>query len=421
MLSQPTRTRTTPDVRVAALDTAHSRRRSAVLVGPLRLPPLDELAARYTRLAELGPLTRLCLRPDASTDRWRHQPVDAASIFAECAPLPTGSAPTDLLPVVRSARGDDIADGIRILRAGDHLAIDFCHGLGEVPLINLVLDVLLGTIDPTRPGFLTPYRGRPSLPRMAARTFGSDPRRIARLLDVHRRRPRPPARSAGGDDVPFTPSPVTRFVGLPGRVVDELRHRRDRTLPGVSLMALLTFALWDSFASVGLPVDDIVKIPFDARRYLPAGSDTLATFSAGLDFALDARRGPAGLQADMDRSARSARPVANLLISSLKARSPQPEPARVRPRAPRVRLLHSNVGRAAHTGRWPFTDPAAAHILVASDPISAEGVTVTSAWSATNLWLTAEFHGGVFEPDRIRAALDAVETRMRNLTKDRLG
>lgn len=408
--------------RVAILDTAHSRRRSAVVLGPLDPPSRSDLVERLAGLAAAGPLLRLCLEPSVHSRRWRHVSVDPESVISEHSALAPGASPTDLLAAVRATRGDAVADGIRILRSPDHLAIDFCHGLGEVAFLILVLDGLFGAVDTSDPEFLEPYRhSMPPLATAALRTFGSDPRRVAALLDIHRRRPIPTAEADEPASGPFRPAPATRFIGLPAAVVTELRERRDRTMPGVSLIAMLTHALWEGFRSVGLAVDDIVKIPFDVRRYLRRGTDTLASFTAGLDFAMDPAGGPARLQAEMDRSARCGRPVANLVLGSLKARRGYSEERQGHPARPRVRLLHSNLARGARTQHWPYTDHAAAQVLVASDPIGPEGVTVTSAWMSGNLWLTAEFHESVFDPDQISAAIGTAETWLRHLTSSRLG
>ncbi|MBU9764866.1 hypothetical protein FR943_13570 [Mycobacterium sp. TNTM28] len=381
---------------------------------------MPKLARRYEAMAGLGPRARLSLEPSAQTNRWRVCRVDPAEVITATDPLPTGVSPTQLVTTIRARQSDRSGNGIRILCAGDHLAIDFSHGLGEAALISTLLDVLLGVVDPCDPDLWRRFRHhRAPLLRAALDTFGADPRRIAGLAGLYRRRPRPAAppgtRRPSTLTERFVGSPATRSTVIPAEFVNQLRRRRDTSTPGVSMMALCTHALWESFANAGLPVDGSVKIPFDIRRYIRDGSSTLASASAGLDFAIDAQDGPARLQADMDRSARTGRPVANLLISTMKARLGQGDPTEPHPQEPRVQLLHSNVLRAVATQRWPFTDHADAHMLVSSEPVNAEGVTVTSAWTSGNLCLTAEFHRNVFDPDQIGAALNAVGPGMLNL------
>jgi len=407
-------------VRVAALDVVHSRRWTTVLVGPLELPPRAQLLERYAALVERGVSARLSLEPSLESRRWQQLPIDASKVITAIDAAPRGEPSTALVPLVRAMRTTDIAGGVRILCAGDQLAIDFCHGLGEVALVHLILDVLLGAVDPRDPDLLAPYRNRLSpLVRAGLQTFGTSPRRVAAVLAEYRQRATRSVTDLPPDQVrePFRPAATTGVVGLPSAAVAELRERRDASLPGVSLVALSTQALWEAFTDTDLAVDDSVTIPFDVRRYLRAGTSTLSPFTAGLDYILGAGDGPRQLQADMDRSARSGRPVANLLMGTVKTRLGRRRAvADVHPVRPRMRLLHSNVGTPERSGRWPFTDPRSGYMLVASDPAGPEGVTVTSAAMSGNLWLTAEFHGSVFGPDQVETALGTVADRMYDLT-----
>ena len=400
-------------VRVAALDMAHSERRTAVVVGPLAIPSRTELIDRYAALARRGPLTRLCLEPSVQTNRWRTVPIDPTQVISSVEDTTPAAPLTDVLRHVRAQRTDDVSDGIRIACVGDRLVIDFCHGLGEVAFVHLVLDVLLGVVDPADPALLERYeRCKAPLLHAGLRTFGRNVRRLPAVLGDYRRRTPPAARAAAsGGGEPFHPSPATRFIGIPADAVTELRRRRDVALPGVSLVTLCTHALWAGFFDSGLAVDHTVKIPFDVRRYLAPDTSTLGPFTAGLDFTIGPG-GPARLQADIDRDARNGRPVANIVLGTLKARHRRTPSAAQHPGHPRVQLLHSNVGTPEHADQWPFTDLRAAHMLVASDPVGPEGVTVTSSSIAGNLWLTAEFHGNVFDAGQIETALAGVVDRM---------
>ncbi len=408
-------------VRAAALDVVHSRRWTTVLVGPLELPSRTLLLERYTALVERGVVSRLCLEPSVESRSWRRVSVDASKVITVIDAPPGGTPSTALVPLVRALRTSDVAGGIRILCAGDQLVIDFCHGLGEVALVHLILDVLLGAVDPRDPNLLAPYRNRlPPLLRAGLHTFGTRPRRVPAVLKEYRQRTTPPAPrtrpASSRPDHPFQSTATTRVVGLPSAAVAELRERRDAHLPGVSLVALSTQALWEAFADSGMAVDDSVTIPFDVRRYLRTGTSTLGPFTAGLDYTLGYGEGPRQLQVDMDRSAHSGRPVANLLVGTLKTRLGRCAVVEVQPVRPRMRLLHSNVGTPENSGRWPFSDPRSGYMLVASDPAGPEGVTVTSAAMSGNLWLTAEFHAGVFDPDQVETALGTVAGRMYDLT-----
>lgn len=402
-------------VRVAALDVVHSRRRSAVVVGPLKLPPHEALSVRLNSMTAAGPVARLCLTPSETSTRWSRIDETAAPQVYSLAPRPD---PVALLPAVRAL--DDHA--VTVATAGEWLAIDFSHGLGEIPLIHTLLDVLFGITDAKDPATWCRYQhSRSPLRTAAATAFGSNPSRLVKLVASQRNQQtisKGAATAAVLPTTPFTPSPATRAVGLNTRQVGELRAHRDRVMPGVSMVALFTCALRSAFAAAGLAVDDTVKIPFDVRRYLPTGTDTLASFSAGLDFVI--ADGPNRLQEEMTRAATTGRPVANLLVGSAKARrcGSHHRTESVIPAAPRVQLLHSDLGSAQWNGRWPFTDPQKACMLVASDPASAAGVTVTSVEVAENRWFTAEFHRSVFDADAVSAALAQLpETAARLLSR----
>ncbi|MGK2865976.1 MAG: hypothetical protein ACSLFA_04925 [Mycobacterium sp.] len=392
-------------VRVATLDAVHSERRSAVIVGPLKLPTHEQLTSRLDGMTAAGPVARLCLEPSATSTRWEGTGAVGAPRVYSIAPPADAAHAADLLPTVRALDGR----GVTVATAGEWLVVDFSHGLGEIPLIHTLLDVLFGITDATDPATWRPYRRtRSPLRTAAAATFGIHPARLVKLLSTHRNRPAPDPMYPSGPTTAFAPSPTTRVIGLSAEQVGELRARRDLALPGVGMVALFTHALWSSFARAGIPVDDSVKIPFDVRRYLPAGTDTLASFSAGLDFRIDPADGPARLQSEMTRAAECGRPVANLLVGSAKARyrgRPQHAATGIG-KAPGLRLLHSNLGSAQWNGPWPFTDPQQACMLVANDPATPTGVTVTSVGIAENLWFTAEFHRSVFDPDAVSAALE---------------
>jgi hypothetical protein len=393
-------------VRVATLDVQHSYRRSAVVLGPVDVPPLDVLTARFAAMAAVGPEARICLQPSTTSTRWQYTPRLTGEVFATTT-RPPGADPLALLSTLRRRPGA----GIRILAGGDYLAIDFSHGLGEIPLLELLVGVLLGAVDPDDEAVWAPYRHRISPLLVAgARAIGGGPQRLLPLWRQHRRNSALHEGFSDRESTDIAPSPATRSARIPVDVVTDLRRQRDSILPGVSMFALYTCALHEAFAAAGFDVDPTVTLPFDVRRYLPPGWSTLASFSAGLDFRLDRDSGPRGLQAEMAGAAQMARPVANLMAATAKMRMAMRSgrhPQWIVPARRRVLLLHSSVGNVPQ-GRWSFSDPARAGIMVASDPVSPCGVTVTTASVMGSLWLTAEFHDTLFDAEKVGAALDSV-------------
>lgn len=411
------RRRQSDTVRVAPLDVQHSNRRSAVVVGPVRLPSLDELTTRFLSMAAVGPETRVGLEPSTTSARWRYAPQAVGGAVAETV-LPAGADPITLLSTVRRGPGG----GIRVLTADDYLVIDFSHGLGEVPLLHTVIDVLFGNADPADRRLWEPYRQctRPLL-TAGVRAIGLGPQRLLPLWRQHRRYVHAPLKHVETevpDAVDIAPSPATRIARISASEVAELRAQRDSMLPGVSMFAIYTHALYEALAEAGFDIDATITLPFDVRRYLPRGHDTLASFSAGLDFVLDREAGPRRLHTQMAAANSMARPVANLIASTLKSRAAMRSghtdtwsvPAR-----PRMRLLHSSIGTIPRSGQWPFTDPAEARVLVASDPAGPGGVTVTTSTVTGALWMTAEFHDSLFDAERVGIALDSVAEKARKL------
>lgn len=415
-MAPPQRRRQPDTIRATTLDVQHSNRRSAVVVGPVRLPPRDELTTRILSMAAVGPETRVGLQPSSSATRWRYSPESARAAVSDTV-LSAGADPVTLVATLRQ-RPDS---GIRVLTAGDYLAIDFSHGLGEIPLLHTVIDVLFGNVDPADHSRWGRYRRSvPPLLAAGVRAIGVEPHRLLPLWRQHRRNTTTPAQTDahnGGDAVP---SPATRVSRIAAAEVAELRAQRDWSSPGVSLFAIYTHALYRAFIAAGFDVDRTVTIPFDVRRFLPGGHDTLASFSAGLDFTLDPRAGPARLNDQMTEANSMARPVANLIAGTLATRAAI-RSAKVNdwtvPARPRLRLLHSSVGSVPRSGRWPFTDPSEARVLVASDPAGPCGMTVTTSTVTGALWLTAEFHGSVFDAARVGAALDSVAAQARSLIR----
>lgn len=357
-------------------------------------------------MAAAGPEARVGLQPSTASTRWRYTPDLAADVVgaANCAP---DDEPIALLSAIRQSPGH----GIRVLAGRDYLAIDFSHGLGEVPLLDLLIGVLLGAVDPADDAVWAPYRHRVS-PLMAAgaTAIGLGPHRLVPLWRQHRRNAALRDATVTADNTDVAPSPATRIAHIPAAAVTDLRRQRDCALPGVSMFAIYTYALLEAFAATGFDVDPTVTLPFDVRRYLPTGLSTLASFSAGLDFRLDRESGPRRLQTEMTAAARMARPVANLMAGTVKTRMAMRSgrhPQWIVPTHARLQLLHSSIGNVPE-GPWSFSDPERARILVASDPVSPCGVTVTSASVMGSLWLTAEFHDSLFDAEKIAAALDCV-------------
>ncbi|MEE4023502.1 hypothetical protein V1Y59_10465 [Gordonia sp. PKS22-38] len=307
--------------------------------------------------------------------------------------------------------------GLRVVLAGEWVAIEFSHGLGDVAFSQAVVDVMLGGVALTDPHWAPYRRGRHPLAAAAARTFGGDPRRLVELARLHH------SGRTTADTGPQAPTcavsrstPSARTIRIDDHQIAELRAARDRHLPGVSMFAIVTCALLRSLSQAGIDTRRDVTIPFDVRPYLPRRMDTLASFSAGLTFPLNTSTSAPEVKDMIAAAYRSGRPVANLVVGSTKLRiagsSLDADSAwrvAANPAAVRAELLHSYVGRIPQTQFSPFTDPDLAFNYTVSDPVSPAGITVTSSTVGDHaLCLSAAFHADVIDGDRVSDALTAV-------------
>lgn len=404
-----------PRVRASGLDMAHSHHRGALVIGPLDLPVLPEAVERIIRLAHVGPHARVGLIPSATERRWAFAPDAAARAVTEAPPLSPGEAPTRLFDELTALPERPL----RIVIAGDHLALDFDHGLGDVTLLHLIVNVLVGAIDPD--DLPSPHAIPPLL--VASAAVAVDPRRLVALARFHRDRPRAPVSPPAVRRELSPRHPASASVRIPAHRVDAVRTARTESIPGTGIFSVYTVALVRGLTAAGVYLDPMVTLPFDARGALPRGWTTHANFAAGLAFPIDIQTRPADLQRDMTASGRMGRPTANLALASLKMRSR----SRVRramqaaltvpAHGPiRAELLHSSVGHLpGRTRGWQWAGSGQPTVIGTGVPPSAAGITVTTAFVEGAITMTAAFRDDVFDPTLIRSALDSVQRHAADL------
>jgi hypothetical protein len=399
---------TLPRFRCAAIDLLHGHNRAALVIGPLDLPSRAVAAERIVRLARLGPHTRVGLLPSPHRRDWVFDPDAAADSVADAPPPAPGTDPARLFEALYALPHRPL----RIVLAGDHLALDYDHGLGDLTLLNLIVDVIVGAVDPST----LPRRGPAVSPLLVASALTvADPRRVAALLRF--RSHREPAESAFTNRPVPPRRPVSANVHIAAPDVDAIRAARTSSMPETGLFAVCTVALVEALTEAGVRLDPMVTLPFDVRTSLPARVRTYANFSAGLSFPVDHTTSAPALQRAMTASARMGRPTANLAVATIKTlrrhshRSASPGQHIHVPAEGEVRaeLLHSSVGHLPGRERgWQWSDPARAAVIAVATPPSAAGITVTTGFVGGGISMTAAFRDDVFDPARIRAAMEAV-------------
>jgi len=398
----PTATRA---VTVGPLDVLHSRSRVTAAIGPVAVPEPDVVAARVRALIGSGPHTRFGLQPSSTTTRWIYDPRTTPEIVVADDP----ESAADLLVGTSFPAGDRRT---RIVLAGDHILTDHNHGLGEVELTLRFHAVLLGVLDPTDPAVWRDTRRRCSgVGTAAARVFGSDPRRLwalRRLLGSAGVPEEPVAETR--DEVPWTPSRAGAVATFEQDVFDRLRAWRDEHEPSVSMFSVTSTVLHRALTAEGIDPAPTISVPFDVRRYLPAGRTPLGNFVAGLDFPVGAYPSPRAIHDALGRAASTGRPVANLAVSSARTRvalrrgltfaAPS-----TRPRSPRARILFSSLSKGPLVDRLPWLATDLPFYAAHNDPTGPEGITFTTSAFGSRVIVVASFHDTVFPADRIRAAL----------------
>lgn len=406
---------TTGPVRVAPVDIAHSRHRSAFVLGPVPIPDAEVATDRIRRLAAVGPAARIGLRPSTVHDRWIFDPAGLDDAVSSAPQIDDHS---ELLRIAREAPGEQL----RVVLAGDHLALDYDHGLGDTALLNVIAEVLMGVRDPADPDLWRGHRlvvprrgrrhpGRRPAPADCASPIPSTPASPAACRG-HAADPADPADPPDSADRADRPRPLRRAT----------RRTRPQPARGEHVRAHHR-ALVSALAEAGITLNPMVTLPFDARGYLPSGVTTLANFSAGLVFDVRPSTSPRELQSELSTSARMGRPAANLLVTTVKARRRLRETGTLDhpPGLPcgdiRVAdLLHSSVGViGGPDSRWQFTDAERATVVGAADPPSPSGITVTSAMVAGGIILSATLRDDVFEADVVGTALDRVAFHVERL------
>ncbi|MFT4087024.1 MAG: hypothetical protein QM658_07670 [Gordonia sp. (in: high G+C Gram-positive bacteria)] len=390
--------------RASVLDRMHAGARSTGVIGPIALPTAEVAAQRLRVFAELGPASRIALRPDPSASRWGHHPDD---LLAAVRTLPAPTAPEDLFAHA------DATVPLRLSIAGDYLLTEHDHGLGDVQLALVAalmaaggLDgrdqELLRSVDPRRAGLIT----------AVARTYGTRPSRaIATLQQIRVRSTDASSTSSAATmtrrDVQGDPMRTrTAFVER-----DQLAAlRASRRSGGPSAKTLMMCGLVRAFREAGVDLDDRISIPVDLRRYLAASKNPLANMVAAVEFAYLPDEDPAVLHERVAQAVAAGRPVAAAVRSSLAGRralaaGPAVDESPAEP--PRPAILISGVHDLPLFHRFDWLSDDQRTLMMRAAPYGGTGLTVITAELSGRLTLTTTFDSGWHDPNVISAALHA--------------
>ncbi|ANW65684.1 hypothetical protein BCA37_20845 [Mycobacterium sp. djl-10] len=375
----------------------------AYLIGPLEIPGVDDLRATLRRLIAAHPDSRLDWRLDAD-GHWR--PGASPDALVVEGTWDDGCAPGELMDAWRAHSA--LPHPLAIVRFPDHLLFALSHGIGDGRVITALVEMVTRAMvsDEVGPWPAHPS-GRTPLLTAAAKTFGRHPLKIR---DALRDRPAVDRGAAPGARLPWTPSRRTVVTTIPGELVDEMVVRAEAVSPEASRFALITAVVLRALAGVGLDIAADVTVMTDLRRYLRAGMID-GNFIAGVPMRLDADVSPQDFSAMLRRTMCSGRPLANQMLSSLRAggrrRSVQP-PAWMDPQAlPRVTV--SDLGRMP-TRNLPFLQGHSVLCAASAVPDGPHGITFAFAHTPNSVVITAAFDDAGVDSARLELALKAVAT-----------
>ena len=396
--------------RSTALDRALAPARTVVTVGPLDGLTEDEVRAVLDAVQRSSDTPRLALIPDADDRTWRYGDGFCADVVTSRPDLATDD-PADLVTAVRNRPGE--REPLEVLICGDHLLLDYSHGVGDGQLGVLGLAILAGADDslaPTLANGLPPaavwtglwrhYRSKPS----ALRDFW-------RLRKAH-------------DAVEVVDAPTERrildweaakcSVGayLDPAGVDRLRTWAKSHWAGATT-ASVTVSLWlAALRAEGVQFDDRVMILINCRRYLGDEHRTSqGNFAVGIPIAMPRSGSPGDIAALVRQVVESGWPLAILGMAEVKSllrrrRSAEPPGADGTVVVPdRLRLAVSDLGRLGmfdgvtwKTGRPP-------RLSAFLEPDGADALTLLVDELAGGRTFTASFCSKMIEPAVVERAL----------------
>ncbi|MGQ7294850.1 hypothetical protein [Quadrisphaera sp. KR29] len=414
--------------RLGARDRLWSGTRTSILLGPLHLPPADDLAAAAAVLADAFPASRLGHALGAGRTRWvPRQPAAGGPASRAALVVHDGPGPEEVgLPAfarsLEAHRTDEVP--VRFVVAGQHLALIISHAAGDGALMLALPPALL---EVARTGMAPAWTQEPAttapLLRTLAHHYARHPGRVlATLAAVRAGRPAAaePAVTAGGGEPPRRPlrpdTAVVHAVMDADRVAELTAWRRAQGA-GTSTVAVQTVLVGEALRAVGLTPQGPPTVLVDARRYTPAGSVVHGNFVAGLQLPAgepwDVRQLTAALRGAVD----GARPLSAMALGAARQLVPPAAaaalrgdrdggasrelvPARPRPVVAVTAMVHPLLEHL------PWAGPAERAVATSvSTPAPAEGVTASFTDCRGHLNLSLSFHASVYDPGLLEEVL----------------
>ena len=395
--------------RVSVIDRQWSAAAVQVVVGPLHLPPRDELVGALRKLAEHQAVTRVGWLRAAGQSRWSLA-ADLDS-FAETAVIDfPGLDELDPGEALAAVRTIDRGPLPFVLYVGRHrLILSISHSLGDGFFMTRLI---AGLLETARTGVVPAWTLRAPVDHPLAAggwlIFGRHPRRVAKLW----RDRVPPAAPVAppGENTGWQPDLECCYGFVAPNQMALLKRWRVTNTPGVSLVPVSIAATEVALQQLGIPVHPQPLVLFDARRYLAGrATDVGGNFSAGLRMTFADPGDPRSVDTALKAAAADGRPLAVLGISALRNIRPAPAVASV-DGSGRWDIAYSHMGRPIDSSRfaWSAVDGRGREYFGLLEPAAPHAVTVGFTEIDRRLTMFCSFHANVVDPARVQALVDLV-------------
>lgn len=320
--------------RASALDRALAQSRTVAVVGPVLGLDEKSIVAKLDEAARCATDSRITLTPRAGV-WWDHHDVDwdaAVSRLPALADAELGR----MLNAVRRRPGH--RQPLEVVICGEHLVVDYSHGLGDGRLGLALLATLAGGDvagarplargltgnaigDAMRHHFLRhPARVRDMLRARSHNKIGALDHAEPDHVEPDHVEPDHDARSqSGGIGRCHT---VTGFLppGPQAAVQAWVKERH----PGASRASVTIALLMAALRAEAVPLDDRVSVLIDCRRYLdPGNRDGFGNFAVAIPVLMPPNATPADVTRAVRTVTESGWPIAVLAVAEIKSRLPR--------------------------------------------------------------------------------------------------
>jgi hypothetical protein len=392
-----------PTYRVQRRDRPWRDTNPAVLIGPFETPTADELREAIAKLVRAYPKGRLNWRLDESGRRWVADRRPEDMVVEETADPADSTA--DMLDATWSRYGD--RGPLTFVRYPNHLGLALSHAIGDGRSFLEYLGGVAGTAFTGEvPQWLSHPAGRSPLLTAAVRTFGRHPSMVRTAIDdkIEMAVPAP-----SGTLLPWQPSRRTVLVTFPRALGDEMVAWGKAFKPAPSRFALLACAVSRAVREAGFEITPTMPILVDLRKYLGQGWID-GNFVAGVPMYLGPEVTPQEFSAKVKATLRSGRPLANQMLSSMRAGGWNHFAGQADsfdPQQP-LTLTISDLGDSPYLDPIPFSSSESSFFAASGKPDGPHGVTIGITHTPDTTTVSANFHDNVVDAARMQQALDVL-------------